>query len=95
MWLLEAQAHHAEGGCFVLTNQPFISGRPSKAAALQRLIEDVQALDRMWVATLEEIAQHTASVVLESREVRRITVPDGYADHRTPVSDVAPDLATA
>ncbi len=57
MWLLEAQAHHAEGGCFVLTNHPFISGRPSEAAALERLIEDVRALDGTWVTTLEQIAR--------------------------------------
>lgn len=31
MWTLEAEAHHAQGSCFVLTNHPFISGRPSKA----------------------------------------------------------------
>lgn len=29
MWTLEAQAHHSQGSCFVLTNHPFISGRPS------------------------------------------------------------------
>jgi peptidoglycan/xylan/chitin deacetylase (PgdA/CDA1 family) len=30
MWTLEAEAHHSQGSCFVLTNHPFISGRPSK-----------------------------------------------------------------
>jgi peptidoglycan/xylan/chitin deacetylase (PgdA/CDA1 family) len=75
MWLLEAEAHHAEGGCFVLTNHPFISGRPSKAAALERLIEDVRSMDGMWVATLDEIARHTEISVSETREVRRIDVP--------------------
>ena len=78
MWLLEAEAHHAEGGCFVLTNHPFISGRPSKAVALERLIEDVKALDGMWVTTLDEIAQHAAATVAETREVLRIEAPPGY-----------------
>jgi peptidoglycan/xylan/chitin deacetylase (PgdA/CDA1 family) len=72
MWLLEAQAHQAEGGCFVLTNHPFISGRPSKAAALERLIADVKALAGMWVTTLDEIARHAAVAVPQTREVRRI-----------------------
>ncbi|MFE9174403.1 polysaccharide deacetylase [Streptomyces kebangsaanensis] len=72
MWLLEAQAHHAEGGCFVLTNHPFLSGRPSRAAALERLMEDVQSLDGMWVAPLGEIAAHAASVLTEIRRPRRI-----------------------
>ena len=80
MWLLEAEAHHAEGGCFVLTNHPFISGRPSKAAALERLIEDVRAMDGMWVTTLDEIAQHAALAAPTPRGLRRIEVPDGYFD---------------
>ncbi|MGW4045967.1 polysaccharide deacetylase family protein [Streptomyces sp. NPDC004721] len=76
MWLLEAQAHHAESGCFVLTNHPFISGRPSRAAALERLIEDVRALDGMWITTLEQIAAHTAGTVKEVRRIERIEAPD-------------------
>jgi peptidoglycan/xylan/chitin deacetylase (PgdA/CDA1 family) len=80
MWLLEAQAHHAEGGCFVLTNHPFISGRPSKAVALERLIEDVRSLDGMWVAPLSEIAEHAAATVEEVRHVPRVEVPEGYFD---------------
>ncbi|MEU6006873.1 polysaccharide deacetylase [Streptomyces sp. NPDC047453] len=76
MWLLEAQAHHAESGCFVLTNHPFISGRPSRAAALERLIEDVRALDGMWITTLEQIAAHTAGTVREIRHIERIEAPD-------------------
>jgi peptidoglycan-N-acetylglucosamine deacetylase len=82
MWLLEAQAHHAEGGCFLLTNHPFISGRPSKAVALERLIEDVRGLDGMWVATLGEIAAHAAATVDEVRQIRRVECPEGYFDRR-------------
>ena len=48
-----------QGSCFVLTNHPFISGRPSKAVALEQLIERVKAMDGMWVTTMEEIAEHT------------------------------------
>ncbi|MFD4955452.1 polysaccharide deacetylase [Streptomyces sp. NPDC058451] len=82
MWLLEARAHHAESGCFVLTNHPFISGRPSRAAALERLIEDVRALDGMWVTTLGEIAAHTAGAVGEVRRVDRIEAPGALATNR-------------
>ena len=32
MWTLEAEAQHRQGGCLVLTNHPFISGRPSRLA---------------------------------------------------------------
>jgi peptidoglycan-N-acetylglucosamine deacetylase len=64
----------------VLTNQPFISGRPSKAAALERLIADARALDGMWVAPLGEIARHAAATVEEVRRIRRVECPEGYFD---------------
>ena len=67
MWQLEADAQHAQGGCWVLTNHPFISGRPSRARALEQLIEGVQALDGMWVSTLEQIARHVAAVSPKTR----------------------------
>jgi len=91
MWLLEAQAQHAEGGCFVLTNHPFISGRPSRAAALERLIEDVRGLDGMWVTTLGEIAAHAAATVEEVRTINRVVCPPGYFDRPalSPVSSIA------
>ncbi len=75
MWQLEADAQHAQGGCWVLTNHPFISGRPSRAHALEQLIEGVKALDGMWVTTLEEIAMHAAQVVTEVRTHARYDVP--------------------
>jgi hypothetical protein len=91
MWLLEAQAQHAEGGCFVLTNHPFISGRPSRAAALERLIEDVRGLDGMWIATLAEIAAHAEATIDDVRTIRRVECPPGYFDERplSPVSAIA------
>ncbi|MFP3580206.1 polysaccharide deacetylase [Arthrobacter sp. SIMBA_036] len=75
MWTLEAQAHHAQGSCFVLTNHPFISGRPSRAVALEQLIERVKDLEGMWVTTLAEIAGHTKSTVQEVHTHARIDVP--------------------
>ena len=75
MWTLEAEAHHAAGSCFVLTNHPFISGRPSKAVALEKLIERVKAMDGMWVTTMEEIAEHTRRTVTAVHEHARIEVP--------------------
>lgn len=74
MWRLDAEARHAEGGCFVLTNHPFLSGRPSRAAALERLIEAVRALEGMWVTTLDDIARHAATHA-EYRVHTRYEVP--------------------
>ena len=59
---------------------PFIPGRPSKAAALERLIADVRALDGMWAAPLGEIARHAGATVEEVRRIRRVGCPEGYSD---------------
>jgi len=74
-WTLELEALAAEGGLFVLTNHPFLSGRPSRAAALATLIERATALEGVWVGTCREIADWTASLPLEP------------VVHRTPVVD--------
>ena len=79
MWTLEAEAHHAAGSCFVLTNHPFISGRPSKAVALEQLISRVKAMDGMWVTTMAKIAEHTRDTVTEVHSHARIEVP-GFPD---------------
>jgi peptidoglycan/xylan/chitin deacetylase (PgdA/CDA1 family) len=57
-WEAELLSMVAVGGCFVLTNHPFASGRPSRAAALEGLIERAQDMDGLWIATLIEIAEH-------------------------------------
>src|SRR4029077_2919913 len=41
MWRLEAEASFAEGGCLVLTMHPFLSGRPSRAAAVAQVLDRV------------------------------------------------------
>ena len=53
-----------EGGLFVLTNHPFLSGRASRAAALERLMEHAQGTDGLWIATCAEIAEWTAGLGL-------------------------------
>ena len=62
MWTLELDAFYREGCCFVLTNHPFLTGRPSRMAALERLVERMEALDGLWLATLAEIAAHTLAM---------------------------------
>ena len=49
MWRLEFDAERAEGGCYVLTNHPFLTGRPSRAEALDDLISYVCSHDDIWV----------------------------------------------
>ena len=64
-WTLELEALVEEGGLFMLTNHPFVSGRASRAAALGRLIERARAIDGLWIATCDEIAAHVATLDLE------------------------------
>jgi peptidoglycan/xylan/chitin deacetylase (PgdA/CDA1 family) len=71
MWRLEFDGLRAAGGCFVLTNHPFLSGRPSRAAALDGLIEYVCAQEDVWVTHLSAIAEHVRSLGLEPRSVVR------------------------
>jgi len=67
MWSLELQATTAEGGCFVLTAHPFLTGRPSRAAALAKIMEEAVADSEVWVATMSEIAAHTRAQALMPR----------------------------
>jgi peptidoglycan-N-acetylglucosamine deacetylase len=74
-WTLELQALVAEGGLFMLTNHPFVSGRASRAAALERLIERTREIDGLWIATAAEIAAHVATLGLEPVVHRRPVLP--------------------
>jgi peptidoglycan/xylan/chitin deacetylase (PgdA/CDA1 family) len=71
MWSWELTAMHAEGQCFVLTMHPFLSGRPGRVRALERLIELMTSLDGMWITTLADIATHTRTLNLAPRHFPR------------------------
>jgi len=75
-WALELEALTAEGGLFMLTNHPFVSGRASRAASLERLIERARAIDGLWIATCAELAAHVVTLGLEPVVHRRPVVPD-------------------
>ncbi|HNM97706.1 MAG TPA: polysaccharide deacetylase [Marmoricola sp.] len=71
LWRSEFDGLSEVGGCWVLTNHPFLSGRPSRAAALDRLIGHVKDTAGVWLAPLSQIAQHTRSMGLTPRSVER------------------------
>ncbi len=77
-WREEYAGIRDEGGCFVLTNHPFLSGRPSRVAALEQLIAEATDDPSVWVASLEEIARHVRGLQLEPRAVSRPEVPADY-----------------
>lgn len=72
LWRSELEGMRRFGGCWVLTNHPFLSGRPGRAAALEALIGEVQAMPDVWVAALDEIAAHAANSGLVARPLPKI-----------------------
>ena len=74
-WTLELEELADEGGLFMLPNHPFVSGRASRAVALERLIERAQAIDGLWIATAAEIAAHVATLGLAPVVHRRPILP--------------------
>jgi peptidoglycan/xylan/chitin deacetylase (PgdA/CDA1 family) len=66
MWEMEFDATLAEGGCLVLTMHPFLSGRPGRAAAFERLLERIVGTPRIWMATAAEVADHVDALVSDS-----------------------------
>ena len=71
LWTSEFEGLHEGGGCWVLTNHPFLSGRPGRAKHLSELMAEVTATEGVWVASLEEIAHHTRSLNLSPRSIVR------------------------
>jgi len=85
LWTLELEAMYRLGGALVLCCHPFLSGRPSRAEALERLIERMKSLDGLWIATVGEVAKHTASLNLVPRTCPRPVLPaDAYWIARPP-----------
>ncbi len=71
LWTAEFEALHEANGCWVLTNHPFLSGRPGRARQLGELMGEVTSTPGVWVASLAEIAEHTRSLGMPSRSIVR------------------------
>ena len=76
LWSLELEAVREVGGCFTLTNHPFLTGRPSRALALERVIEQAVQYGDVWVTSLERVARHVRGLGLLPRRLERPDVPD-------------------
>jgi peptidoglycan/xylan/chitin deacetylase (PgdA/CDA1 family) len=74
-WSLELEALVAEGGLFNLTSHPFVSGRASRAVALEELIRRAQAIEGLWIATCDEVASWTAALDLQPVVHERPVLP--------------------
>ena len=85
MWTLELEAMYRLGAAFVLTCHPFLSGRPSRAHALELLIERMKCHEGLWITTVAEVAWHTASLNLPPRYCPPPVIPaDAYWVARPP-----------
>ncbi|MDF2092683.1 polysaccharide deacetylase [Knoellia sp. 3-2P3] len=69
LWQDEFEALRDVGGCWVLTNHPFLTGRPSRARQLDELMAHVISCADVWTASLEEIARHVRSLGLTPRTI--------------------------
>ena len=76
-WMLELEALVAEGGLFMLTNHPFVSGRASRASALEGLIAQAKSIEGVWVATCAEIATHVETLDLTAVVHQPPVLPEG------------------
>jgi peptidoglycan-N-acetylglucosamine deacetylase len=73
IWRLEFEGLRSVGGCFVLTNHPFLTGRPSRAAVLEELIAHIVSCDDVWVGSVAEVAAHVRGLQLRPRSVPQPT----------------------
>ncbi|SEB33115.1 polysaccharide deacetylase family protein [Rhodococcus koreensis] len=71
IWGLEFEGIRSVGGCFVLTNHPFLSGRPSRATVLEELIQHVSSQDDVWLTSMHAIASHIRGLGLSPRSIER------------------------
>jgi peptidoglycan/xylan/chitin deacetylase (PgdA/CDA1 family) len=74
-WALELDEMVKDGGLFVLTNHPFVSGRASRAAGLEALIQRAKAIEGLWIATCDEVARWVETQPLEPVDDRRPELP--------------------
>jgi peptidoglycan/xylan/chitin deacetylase (PgdA/CDA1 family) len=80
MWALELEAMRSVGGCFTLTNHPFLTGRPSRAGVLDRIVSQAVGHDDVWVAGLGQIAAHVRSLGLTPRTLAPPVLPSAAGD---------------
>lgn len=62
VFMAEFEAAWTYGGLWIAVWHPFVSGRPSRAMAIERMIREMSERGNVWFATLEEIAAHVAQV---------------------------------
>jgi len=70
-WQQDFEAMSEVGGLWILTNHPFLTGRPGRVRALRGLVEHVARQPGVWTATLEEVATYIRGLGLPPRELSK------------------------
>jgi peptidoglycan/xylan/chitin deacetylase (PgdA/CDA1 family) len=73
LWGSELEAIAGEGGLMVHTSHPFLSGRPSRVATLERVVDRARELGGIWIASAGEIAAHVRGAI--AAEEARPVIP--------------------
>ena len=84
MWTQEFDAVAEDGECFVLTNHPFLSGRPSRARALDGLLGHIQETPKVWLTHAGELAAFVAGLDLPAVRHQPPFPPGQSLDRQTP-----------
>lgn len=71
LWRVELEAMRDIGGAWILTNHPFLTGRPGRAAALRDFVAEVAEMDDVWIAGMSQIATHVRAQQLTPRRLDR------------------------
>ena len=79
LWGSELEALAGEGGLMVHTSHLFLSGRASRVATLERLVERARELGGIWIASAGEIAAHVKAAI-PSGEARPVVPVEIEAD---------------
>jgi len=74
-WRTEFEGFYRDGGCYVMTLHPFISGRHATMATIERLIGYIKSFPDVWWATMEDVTAHAESLLGEGKLARRQSPP--------------------
>jgi peptidoglycan/xylan/chitin deacetylase (PgdA/CDA1 family) len=70
-WSKEFDGFYRDGGCYVLTLHPFISGRHATMATIERLVQYIKGFSDVWWATMEDVTAHAEALLAQGKLARR------------------------
>lgn len=70
-WIQEFDGMYRENGCYVMLAHPYMSGRASRLAGLERLIRTIRGYPNVWWTTCQQVAEWQ----VETQQNLEVTVP--------------------